>query len=232
MSSWRGAALVLVGATAALFYSNFLLDVVFSPQHDWFAVVSELEVAGAPTATLLRTTDVLCGMLTLCLLPFVRAGLPAGRARGWAIWLMVTFAVTGALAGIVPLPAEPATGTAAEVQRLAHDGFSIVSQTAVFLAAVAVGVATRSPHGPRWLHRAAWATFWLGGVLGTVLFGAFAALDSTSWQTGVAQRFQLGVTSAWLVCLGVLAATSGLRAEDRSLDGSGADIDGLPEGSR
>lgn len=229
MSSWRAASLVLVGAAAALFYSNFLLDVVFSPQHDWFAVVSELEVAGAPTAALLRTTDVLCGVLVLVLLPFVRAGLPTGRPRQWATGLLITFAVTGALAGIVPLPAEP-VGAAAEAQRLAHDGFSIVSQTAVFLAAVAIGMATRT-HGPRWLHRAAWATFWFGGVLGTVLFGAFAAIESSSWQTGVAQRFQLGVTSAWLVCLGVLAATSTARTEDRSPDRTGALVEGLAEGS-
>ena len=40
MKNWRAVALVLVGVVAALFYSNFLLDVAFSSDHDWFAVVS------------------------------------------------------------------------------------------------------------------------------------------------------------------------------------------------
>ena len=104
MKSWRAVALVLVGVVAAVFYSNFLLDVAFSTDHDWFAVVSELEVPGAPTATLLRTTDVLCGLLVLVLLPDVWAALPVGPWRTWAVWMTAIFAITGAAAGIISAP--------------------------------------------------------------------------------------------------------------------------------
>jgi hypothetical protein len=164
MKNWRAVALVLVGVVAAVFYSNFLLDVAFSTDHDWFAVVSELEVPGAPTATLLRTTDVLCGVLVLVLLPHVRAALPVGAWRTWAVWMTAIFAITGAVAGIIPLPCADGvvcTSTADEIQRWTHDGLSIISQTAVFLGAAAVGLDTRQ-HGPVLLHRAAWITFWVG----------------------------------------------------------------------
>jgi hypothetical protein len=41
---------------------------VLNSEHHWFAIVSKLEVPGARTATLLRTIDVLCGVLVLTLL--------------------------------------------------------------------------------------------------------------------------------------------------------------------
>ncbi len=223
MKDWRAVSLVVVGVVAAVFYSNFLLDVAFSRDHDWFAVVSELEVPGAPTATLLRTTDVLCGLLVLVLLPYVRAGLPVGGWRNWAVWTTAIFAVTGALSGIFQLPCAEAvecTSTADEIQRWIHDGLSIISQTVVFLGAVAVGFDTRR-HGPAWLHRAAWITFWVGGVIGTIVFGYYGATDSSSWQTGIAQRFQIGMTSAWIICLSVFAATTGLRARDAGASSAG-----------
>ncbi len=213
MKNWRAVALVLVGVVAAVFYSNFLLDVAFSTDHDWFAVVSELEVPGAPTATLLRTTDVLCGVLVLVLLPHVRAGLPGGPWRNWAVWMTAIFAITAAAAGIISLPCADGvvcTSTADELQRWTHDGLSIISQTAVFVGAAAVGLDTRQ-HGPVWLHRAAWITFWVGGVLGTLAFGYYGATDSSSWQTGISQRYQIGMTSAWIICLAIFAATHEVR---------------------
>jgi Protein of unknown function (DUF998) len=216
VKDWRAVSLVAVAVVAALFYSNFLLDVIFSREDDWFAVVSELEIPGSHNATLLRTTDVLCGLFVLVLLPFVRSALPVGGWRGWAVWMTVVFAVTGAVAGIVPLPCGPGevcTSTADELQRWTHDAMSFVSQAAIFLGAVAVGLDTRRL-GPVWLNRAAWTTFWVGGVIATVLFGYYGALDPRSWQTGIAQRFQIGVTSAWIICLGIFAATAGLRARD------------------
>ena len=154
MRNWRAVALVLVGVLAAVFYSNFLLDVAFSTDHDWFAVVSELEVPEAPTATLLRTTDVLCGLLVLVLLPYVRAALPVGGWRNWAVWMTAIFAVTNAVAGIIQLPCADGvvcTSTADEIQRWMHDGLSIISQTVVFLGAAAVGLDTRHL-GPVWLN--------------------------------------------------------------------------------
>ena len=213
MRNWRAVALVLIGVFAALFYSNFLLDVAFSTDHDWFAVVSELEVPGAQTATLLRTTDVLCGLLVLALLPSVWAALPVGGWRKWAVSMTAIFAITGAAAGIISLPCanEVSCSTAGdEVQRWMHDGLSIISQTTVFLGAVAIGLDTRH-RGPRWVHLAAWITFWVGGVLGTIVFAYYGTTDSSSWQTGIAQRFQIGMTSAWIICLAVLAARPPVR---------------------
>jgi len=215
MKSRRDVALLVVGVVAALFYSNFLLDVVFSSDHDWFAVVSELEVPGAQTATLLRTTDVLCGILVLALLPYVWAALPVGGWRKWAVSMTAIFAVTAAASGVISLPCADEVScstTGDEIQRWMHDGISIVSQTTVFLGALAIGLATRH-QGPRWIHRAAWITFWVGGVLGTLVFTYYGTTDSSSWQTGIAQRFQIGLTSAWIICLAALAAGAPVRVQ-------------------
>lgn len=164
MKDWRAPVLVADGILAAVFYSNLLLDAVLPSDHDWSAVVSELEVPGAQTATWLRTTDVLCGVLVLLLLPHVRAGLPVSRWRRWAIWA-----------------------------------------TALFVGAMAVALACRHA-GPRWMHRAALITFWVGGVVGTIAFACFGATDPPTWQTGIAQRFQTAMTSGWIICLAVFAA--------------------------
>jgi hypothetical protein len=212
VKDWRAWALVVTGVIAGFLYSNFLLDMVLPGTHDWSVVVSELEKPGYEHAVVLRTTDVICGLLVLALLPYVRSALPPGRRRTWAIWLTAAFAVGNAVAGAVPLPTDDGLG--AHVQQWIHDGASTISQTAVFLGAVAIALDTPY-HGRKWLRDAAWLTFWLGGVLGTILFGGFALIDSSSWQTGMAQRFQIAVTSLWVVCLGVFAATDGLRAHDR-----------------
>ena len=208
MKDWRAPVLLADGILAAVFYSNFLLDAVLPSDHDWSAVVSELEVPGAQTATWLRTTDVLCGVLVLLLLPHVSAGLPVGRWRRWAIWATAIFAVAGAAAGIVPLPCagpEVCTSTRDDLQRWVHDGLSNVSQAAIFVGAMAVALACRHP-GPRWMHRAALITFWVGGVIGTIAFAYFGATDPPTWQTGIAQRFQIAMTSGWIICLAVFAA--------------------------
>jgi hypothetical protein len=210
---WRAWALVVTSVIAGFFYANFFLDMMLPGTHDWSAVVSELEKPGFEHAEVLRTTDVICGLLILVLLPFVRAALPPGGRRSWAIWLTVAFAVGNAVAGAVRLPT--GDGFGAHIQQWIHDGASTISQTAVFLGAVAIALDTPL-HGRRWLRDAAWLTFWLGGVLGTILFGGSALIDSSSWQTGASQRFQIVVTSLWVVCLGVFAATDGLRALDRA----------------
>lgn len=211
MRDWRGWGLVVISVVAGFLYANFFLDVILPGEHDWTAVVSEMEMPGNPHADLLRATDVVCGVLILVLLPFVRAALPAGRRRGWAIWSTAAFAIGNAVAGVVPLPV--ADGGWHDVQQLVHDGASTVSQAAMFIGAVAIALDVRD-RGPRWLHTAAWATFWIGGVVGTLLFGGFAYESTTSWQTGMAQRFQIVVSGLWVVCLGVYAATDGLRAWD------------------
>jgi hypothetical protein len=124
------------------------------------------------------------------------------------------FAVTCAAAGVISLPCANEVSCATtgdEIQRWMHDGLSIVSQTTVFLGAAAIGLDT-GHHGPRWIHRAAWITFWVGGVVGTLAFSYYGATDSSSWQTGIAQRFQIGMTSAWIICLAVFASRHGVRA--------------------
>ncbi|KAA1423890.1 DUF998 domain-containing protein [Mumia zhuanghuii] len=209
MKSWRGVLLVATGVVAGFLYSNFLLDVMVSQDHDWFAVVSELEVPGSPTAGLLRVTDVVCAVLVLALLPWVRAALPASRWRTAGLWLTAVFALGGIVAAIVPLPCrtdEVCTTAADQWQRWVHDGSSIVSAAALFLGAVAVALA--ADERQRWVRRAGWLTFWIGGVVGILLFGGFAAIDSSSWQSGIAQRFQIAAMSIWIVCLGVLAASA------------------------
>ncbi|MGB3763697.1 MAG: DUF998 domain-containing protein [Ornithinimicrobium sp.] len=209
----RGA-LVLISIAAALFSSNFLLDLVFADTQDWTSVISVLEVSPGHPRILLRVTDVLCGVLVVLLLPYVRAALPASRWRTVALVSTVIYALAGAGAAWFALPCpdrQMCTSPADDLQRFTHDGFSIVSPAALFISVVAVGLATRE-HGPRWLHRAVWVVFLLGGVAGTLMSGYFTLIHPGGWQTGLAQRFQLAVVSAWIICLGVHAATAGVDA--------------------
>ena len=211
-SGWR---LITIGAVAAFLYSNFLLDVIFSPTHDWFAVVSELEVPGQPTATLLRVTDVVCAVLTLILLPSVRRALPSAGWRWTAVVMTALFAVGGILAAVVPLPCtstEICVSASEDLERVLHDAFSVLSASTLFLGAGAVAIDTRH-QGRRWVRVTALISFWIGGVLGTVLFLYFGWKDSTSWQTGIAQRFQIAMMSLWILALAIFGATSASRAE-------------------
>lgn len=209
----RGERILLVGigVVAGFLYSNFLFDAIFSQNHDWFTVVSDLATSGTPMADLIRITDVICGVLVLVLLPGIRAALPPGRWRRAALWLTAVFAVGSIVAAVVPLPCDTdavCKSTVDELQRLVHDGASVVSAAALFLGAVAVALAVADRR--HWVRRAAWLTFWIGGIVGILLFGGFALLDPSSWESGVAQRFQIVAMSVWIVCLAVLAATDGL----------------------
>ena len=60
--------------------------------------------------------------------------------------------------------------------------------------------------GARWFHRAAWSTFWLGGVLSSVVFAYFKAIDDPAWAAAVSQRAHIVCISAWILCLALLAA--------------------------
>lgn len=208
MRRWRAAALVVVGLVAGLLYANFLFSTTLPGDRGWKPVVSEMEVPGTQHALVLRVADVVCALLVLILLPFVRAALPAGRSRTWAIAWTAVFAVGNGVAGIVTLPGHGAAHD--ELQRWVHNTASIVSAGAVFLGALVIARATGEAE-PRWVHTAAWLTFWVGGVVGTTALGIASFVDDSSWEAGIAQRFQILVTSGWLVCLGVLAASATQR---------------------
>lgn len=216
---WRAWAIVTAGAIGAFLYSNFILDYILPGGTDVFEVISVLETKGTPNADLLRTTDVIGGILMLVPLPYVWAAMPPG---GWRITMVVSsavFAIGSAISGIVALPCAGATtgcdSTMEQMQRLIHDGASTLSQTGLFIGAVSVIFGLRRV-GPQWMRAWGHITFWVGGVLGSILFLGAGAIDSTSWQTGATQRFQVLMSSVWVVCYSIYAATNGLAAVDRA----------------
>lgn len=219
MRDWRAIAIVVAGAIGAFLYSNFILDYILPGHDSFFEVISELETAGNPNADVLRTTDVIGGILMLVPLPYVWAAMPANGWRATMIVSTAIFAVGSAISGIVALPCGGSDtgcdGTSEQIQRWIHDGASTLSQTGLFIGAIAVAFALKKV-GPQWLRMWAWITFWVGGVLGTVLFGWAAAIDSNSWQTGATQRFQVLMSSVWVICYSVYAAKDGLAAINRS----------------
>jgi Protein of unknown function (DUF998) len=206
----RAWAIMGAAGLAAFLYSNFILDVLLSGPGELLAVVSDLEAPGMPNATVLRVAEVVCAVLVLSLLPPLRRALSGSRATTVAIWATAAFAVLNALAGLVPLPCPSSRSaecqsTADNVQRWAHDGFSVASTVALFVGVLAVLVEARR-NGPGWLVGWSRVIFWVGGVLGTAAFLFSSAIDLTSWETGVAQRLQLVAMSVWIVCLGVAAS--------------------------
>jgi hypothetical protein len=215
---WRAWAILVAGAIGAFIYSNFLLDYLLPGSTSTFEVISVLETKGTPNADVLRTTDVIGGILMLVPLPYVWAAMPA---NGWRITMVVSTAIFGigsAISGIVPLPCGGATtgcnSTVNHLQQLTHDGASTLSQTGLFIGAIAVIFGLRHV-GPQWIRTWAQITFWIGGVLGSILFLGAGTIDATSWQTGASQRFHVLMSSVWVVCYSIYAAKDGLAARDR-----------------
>jgi len=198
----------VIGAIAALLYGNFLLDWVLRGFHGMGAVVSSLEAPGASNSDLLRVTDVICAGLVACLLPQVRARLPRGTWREIFVGATFVFAIGAALAAVVVTPCLPGVSCVGPGQRLAtdaHDYLSVVSDTALYAGAAAVWFSTRTA-GPVWFRRAAWWAFWLAGVVSTIVFGYFHQTADPTWAIGLSQRVHIVGISAWIFCLGLLAA--------------------------
>ena len=204
----RRPALLVVGCVAGLLYANFILDWILRGFEGMDLVVSTLGAPGEPHAVVLRVTDVVCGVLVVALLPRVRSLLPPGRWREVAVWATVVFALGAAAAAAVPTPCgagETCDAPHQLAQSLIHNGASIVSEGALFVGMAAVWRATHET-GPVWLRRVAFWDFWVGGVVFTSLFAYFGYFSDALWIASAAQRVHILFVSAWIVCLGVVAA--------------------------
>jgi hypothetical protein len=203
-----GSIALWVSLVAAFLYANFLIDWALRGFDGMGEIVSDLAAPGQPNATLLRITDVVCALLVVSLLPLVRAALPPSTWREILVWGTVLFATGAAVAAFVPTPCGPGMSCDDGLQTAVHDAGSIVSDTALYAGAAAAWFATRRG-GPAWFHRSAWWVFWLGGVVASLLFEYFNVTRDPSWAVGASQRLHILTISAWIVCLGLLAAGAG-----------------------
>jgi|GEM_PF-1681993 len=217
---------LLVGSCAALLYSNFILDWVLRGFSGMGEVVSELEAPGQQNATLLRVTDVVCAVLVVCLLPGVRRRLPRGAWREVVVVGTTVFALGAALAAVVTTcgPGDAACGgDGQQLADMVHEGSSIVSDTALYVGAAAVWLSLRHRE-PRWFRRAAAWFVLLGGVGSTLVFAYFHQTQDPVWAVGVSQRVHILAISAWILCLGIFAASPVDEPPDPSPTGAGADV--------
>jgi hypothetical protein len=212
----RGRVTVVVlGVIGALLYANFLLDWVARGFHGMGAVISDLEAPGEAHAVLLRVTDVVCAVAVLLVLPFV------GRIRGVASWrrgavaAMTVFALGAAVAAVVPSPCGPGAPCGPSPQLTVHEAASVVSDTAAYVAMVAMWLATRRA-GPVWLARAAAWNFWVGGIVSSAVFGWFNHTGTPTWAAGASQRIHVLALSAWILTLAVAAAAPARMAPEES----------------
>jgi len=215
-------ALIAVSAVAAFLYANFLIDWVLRGFTGMGEVVSELEAPGEPNAVLLRVTDVVCAVLVVSLLPWVRGGLRPGVWRGVVVWATVVFAVGAAGAAIVATPCGPSVACDdpdLQLQLSIHDLSSIVSDTALYVGVAAAWLATRAV-GPAWFSRSACWNFWLGGVVSSVVYEYFTLNPDPAWAVGASQRVHIVFISAWILCLGVFAATEGVPITPKRVSAS------------
>ena len=175
--------------------------------------VSELAAPGEPQAWVYRAGEVGCAVLVVPLLPMVRAALPPGPGRDVLVGATAVFAAGAGVAGVVPTPCGPGV-VREEVDRrprsAVHDGASIISTGALYLAMAAAWLTTRRT-GPGWFHR---ANGWLlaVGSGGSLVSGAARGSADRLWLAGLGQRIDILAASAWLGCLGVLAARAAGRA--------------------
>ena len=148
----------------------------------------------------------------------MRAGLRPGVWREVVVWATVVFALGAAGAAIVATPCGPSVacdGPDLQLQLNIHDlqqhrlGHRPVRRRGGRLA--------RDPgRGPAWFSRSAWWNFWLGGVVSSVVFEYFNLNPDPAWAVGASQRVHILFISAWIVCLGVFAATEGVRDHPRN----------------
>ena len=206
------AALLACGGVAALLYSNFLLDWTRRGFVGMDDVVSRLEAPGEPHAMLLRTTDVVCAILVVALLPWVRAALPRGPWREVTVWSTVVFALGATVAAFVPPPCGPDVVCAVTQAQVLHDTSSIASDAVLYVGVAAAWLATRRS-GPSWFHRAAAWVFWVGGVVSSALFALVNATGDPAWAPGLSQRAHIVCISAWVLCLTFLAARSRISTD-------------------
>lgn len=210
------AVLVAIGTVAALLYANFLLVWNHGGLVGADDVVSELEAPGQPYAAFLRTTDVVCAVLVVVLLPWVRAALPRGRWRDVVVGATGLFAVGATVAALVPTPCGPDVPCPhGAAQTWVHDASSVASDTALYVGVAAAWVATREA-GPTWFRRAAWWLVWLGGVLSSAVFAVATVAGAPDEVIGVSQRVHILGISAWIVCLALLAARATRPARHRA----------------
>ncbi|WP_182526809.1 DUF998 domain-containing protein [Nocardioides dongkuii] len=212
---WRSPLLpAVLGLGAGVLYANFVLDWVRRGSASLGHAVSELAAPGESQAWVYRAGEVGCAALVLPLLPAVRAGLPAGPGREVVTGATAVFAVGAATAGLVPTPCGPGV-VRDQVDRRPrsdlHDGASIVSDSALYLGVAAAWATTRH-RGPRWFHRAAGWVLCLGSG-SSLVYGYARPSAGRRWVAGVSQRVNVVTISAWLGCLGVLAARA---ARDRA----------------
>lgn len=196
------------GALAALLYCNFLLDWVLRGFAGMTTVVSALESPGQPNTDLLRVTDVICALLAVVLAFWVRAGLDRGPWREIFAWTTVVFSVGAVLAAIIAEPCGFGTVCTDPHQvmlRDLHGDASIVSDTALFAGAFAIGVLTWR-RGPAWFRRAAWTVLLGGGLVSSLVFGYYHRTPDPLWAVGISQRVHIAIMGAWLFALGLFAA--------------------------
>jgi len=199
---------LVLGVLAAVLYSNFLIDWVLRGFEGMGEVVSELESPGEPNSALLRVTDVVCAVLVVALLPWVRRVLPPGLWRELFVWSTVLFAVGAAAAAIVPEPCGPGIACDAPhqvIESAVHGYASVVSDVALFVGMFAVLIGTRRV-GPRWFRMTAWWLLWIGGVISSLLFGYYHEHPDPWWAVGASQRVHILSISVWIFCLGLLAS--------------------------
>ncbi|MCD4523522.1 DUF998 domain-containing protein [Nocardioides sp. cx-173] len=200
----RPAAL---GVGAGLLYSNFVLDWVRRGPESLSHAVSELAAPGEPLAWVYRGGEVASAALVLPLLPSVRAALPPGPGREVVTAATALFALAATVAAVVPTPCGPGEGHEKVDRRPRsdlHDRASIAADAALYTGVVATWASTRR-RGPRWLHRAARRVAWVGAGTSAAYLRARPSAD-LRLVAGVSQRLDIVTVSAWLCCLGVLAA--------------------------
>lgn len=209
MTRRRRGLHLAIGCTAAVLYSNFLLDLMIPGPHEWAKQVSALEIPGHRSAALLRTTDVVSALLVLSQLPAVRRALPRSRWRTVVLGGVAAFAAGGILAAIITLPA-PGTEELHRTRHLVHDLSSIVSVGGMVASAAAARILLRGPRErrPRWLTAAVVVVaIGCAAELGSeVLVALWPGLDLVD---GLAQRAQMLTLSAWIVGLAGLAGWAG-----------------------
>ncbi|GAB78687.1 Protein of unknown function [Austwickia chelonae] len=229
-------------AAAGLFYLSWIwAPVVAADGLDPISTyASELAATDQPGSWFFRVSDLITGLLIAAAAGWRAHFREQGRAR-WGWWALTAFGVATVADALAPLSCAPSADKVCAAKEAAfelhwthsaHVGTSVTASVAMMAAVVLVTLPLFLARRPAVTDggRTAGLRMVLGAsaagyLLGTAWTMVEVSRASIDWPwpalLGIAQRFQVGSGSVWMLALaglvfwGGLAATRGGRAEER-----------------
>ncbi|WP_116112095.1 DUF998 domain-containing protein [Austwickia chelonae] len=226
-------------AAAGLFYLSWIwAPVVATDGLDPISTyASELAATDQPGSWFFRVSDLITGLLIAAVAGWRARLREIGRAQ-WGWWALTGFGVATVADALAPLSCAPSADKVCAAKEAAfelhwthsaHVGTSVTASVMMMAAVVLITLPLFLAHRSSWLSGDRMSVLRLlllvsaaGYLLGTAWTMLEVARATIDWPwpalLGVAQRFQVGSGSVWMLALAGLAFWGGLAATRAAAD--------------